>query len=73
MIKLRVTRFERNEDYQSQLDQYEKNVKGYFNPSREEMFRPEPNKVSSILEVEITEEHWERLRGAIIETYPSQK
>lgn len=75
MIKLKVTKFEQNAEYDAQLQAYEKAMEdsrrwGMGGGNMIQPGRPEPLTASSILEVEITEEQWERLRTEVIKTFP---
>lgn len=70
MIKLKVTKFEMNPSYKDDLQAYEKEMKeSRWNGPREGVYRPEPQLVTSILEVEVTEEQWEAIRKSVMEKF----
>lgn len=71
MIKLKITKFDKNEKYDEQLEQYERATKNvwrtkYDDPSPS---RPYPDVVDTILEVEITEEQWSAIRKSVLEIF----
>jgi hypothetical protein len=69
MIKLKITKFDKNEKYNEQLEAWEKarTTSMYRN---EPMFdRPEPMRADSVLEVEVTEEQFDAIRKAVLEKF----
>jgi hypothetical protein len=69
MIKLKITKFDKNEKYDEQLENYERVQKqGIWNRNYNDadVPRPYPDKVDSILEVEVTEEQWEAIRKEVL-------
>lgn len=71
MIKLRITKFDKNEKYDEQLEKWERARKQsiYGNFNEPSFVRPSPDKVDLILEVEVTEEQFEAIRKAVLENF----
>ena len=70
MIKLSITKFDKNEKYDEQLEKYERTRKESMYRNFEQSFdRPSPEKVDSILEVEVSEEQFEAIRKAVLEKF----
>lgn len=69
MIKLSITRFQPDEKYREKLAEYELHGKNFPYNNNREIPRPNPEQVSSMLDVEIKEEQWEAIRKAVLERF----
>lgn len=71
MIKLKITKFDKNEKYNEQLENYERVQKqGIWNRNyNDDVPRPFPDVVDTILEVEVTEEQFNAIRKAVLEKF----
>ena len=64
MIKLQITKFDINDNYQNEIEEYQ-NRNRYAN----DVERPEREIVKNILEVSVTEEQFTAIRKAVLENF----
>ena len=66
MIKMKIERFEKNENYEAEMKQYEQ-----FNSftATSQIKRPYPERSIGVLEVEITEEQFQAIRKSVLEVF----
>lgn len=67
MIKLKITKFDKNEKYDEQLQKWGCTATSPLSIGN--MDRPYPDKVGSVLEVELTEDQWSAIRKAVMEAF----
>ena len=71
MIKLQITRYEKNENYEAELAEYKQNRNGVYSGRgiNEDNHYPLKELSKDIMDVFITEEQFETLRRAALEVF----
>jgi len=68
MIKLQITRYKENENFEEEVKIYRERNRAYMSTGFDDDF-PKKEIENKILEVEVTEEQFEAIRKAVLENF----